>query len=344
MRQKIFYFVILITYSSTCSFAQGSTKIGKYAGEFLAIGVGGRALGMGGAYAATGGDVTSAYWNPAGLMRMNYPELALMHDERFGNLINYDYGGAAIPFGSKYTLGISLMRLGIDDIKDTRNALIDENGNGTMDPNERLDESKIKAFSTTDWALYLSYAFQVNKFLSLGANLKLIRRDLGDNSATGVGFDVGALVMVTPNFYFGANVQDITTTLLAWDTGTNELISPTAKIGAAYVIEAFGGKFTPALDFDVMFENRKFASVASLGPVGINPRAGLEYEFKNLIAVRAGYTDTKSLTFGAGVHLPKLNLDYSFAKFDGTNQIGENTHRISLRVTIEEKQFQRQPR
>jgi len=50
-------------------FAQ--TVIGKYAGEFMAIGVGGRANGMGGAYVAVTNDVTSGYWNPAGLARIN---------------------------------------------------------------------------------------------------------------------------------------------------------------------------------------------------------------------------------------------------------------------------------
>ncbi len=319
-------------------------SFGKYAGEFMAIGVGGRALGMGGAYVAAGGDVTSGYWNPAGLTRMNYPEISLMHDERFGNLINYNYGGVAIPFGSKYTVGVSLMRLGIDGINDTREALrlVDANGNGILDPGEaRPDVNRITQFSWTDWALYLSYAYQANQFLSLGANLKLIRRDAGEDGATGIGFDVGALLRVTPNLTLGANVQDITTTLLAWNTGTNELISPTAKLGAAYRLEALGGVFLPALDLDLMFENRKYASLASVGPVSLNPRVGLEYEFRELIAVRAGFTDTQSLTFGAGVHLPKLHLDYSFAKFDGTNQLGENTHRISLRLTLEEKRFER---
>ena len=40
----------------------------KYSNEFLAIGVGARALGMGSAYTAVVNDVTSGYWNPAGLL------------------------------------------------------------------------------------------------------------------------------------------------------------------------------------------------------------------------------------------------------------------------------------
>ena len=53
-----------------CS-AAGETGIAKYAGEFLSLGVGGRALGMGGASVALANDVTAGYWNPAGLALLN---------------------------------------------------------------------------------------------------------------------------------------------------------------------------------------------------------------------------------------------------------------------------------
>ena len=81
------------------------TTIGKYAGEFLAIGVGGRALGMGGAYVAVANDVTSGYYNPAGLIHLNYPQIELMHEERFGSLVNYDYAAVAIPYGTDMSFG-----------------------------------------------------------------------------------------------------------------------------------------------------------------------------------------------------------------------------------------------
>ena len=47
------------------SFAQDAPK---YSNEFLAVGVGARALGMGNAFTAVTNDVTSGYWNPAGLL------------------------------------------------------------------------------------------------------------------------------------------------------------------------------------------------------------------------------------------------------------------------------------
>ncbi|MEZ4689855.1 MAG: hypothetical protein R3A12_06600 [Ignavibacteria bacterium] len=52
-----------------------------------------------------------------------------MHESQFSNLLNYDYGSVVIPFG-KVPIGFSMIRLGVDDIADTRNALIEENGNG----------------------------------------------------------------------------------------------------------------------------------------------------------------------------------------------------------------------
>jgi hypothetical protein len=60
----------------------------KYAGEFMAIGIGGRALGLGSAYTALADDITAGYWNPAGLSSLMYPQIALMHDERFAGLVN----------------------------------------------------------------------------------------------------------------------------------------------------------------------------------------------------------------------------------------------------------------
>ncbi len=312
----------------------------KYAGEFIAIGVGGRALGLGGAYAALANDVTAGYWNPAGLSRITYPEITLMHDERFGDLENYDYGAVAFPMGLNSTIAFSLIRLGVDGIPDTRNALIDNNGNGVLDDGDRLDYSKITYFNAADWAIYFSYAKKSTESFSYGANLKFIRRNIGDTSATGIGFDLGLQYLVSEKFSVGVNLQDATTTLVAWDTGTNELISPTLKIGTAYFINAFGGRFTPVADVDVRFEGRKTASDAHVGAMSFDFHTGLEFDYRNLVAVRIGRSEIGTLNLGAGIHLPKFDIDYSFAKFDATDQLG-NTHRISLTFILEAEQFAR---
>jgi len=141
MTKRFFFLFATITLFSTVINSQ--TVIGKYAGEFLSIGVGGRALGMGGAHTAIVNDVTAGYWNPAGLARIDYPQVALMHEEHFGDLVNYNYGAVAIPYGTDMSFGLSVIRLGVDGIPDTRDALYDANGDGVLDINtDRLDYSK----------------------------------------------------------------------------------------------------------------------------------------------------------------------------------------------------------
>lgn len=326
--------LLLLGFSSIKS----QTVIGKYAGEFLAIGVGGRASAMGSAQTAIVNDVTAGYWNPAGLAHINYPQIALMHEEHFGSLVNYNYGAVAIPYGSDMSFGLSILRVSVDGIPDTRNALYDANGDGILDIHtDRLDYSKITEFSNSDWAVYLTFAKRHTDNFYWGANVKIIRRDLAEYSATGIGFDIGAYYSPFEDLHLGANVQDVTTTLVAWSTGRNELISPTAKIGAAYELNLLGGRIMPALDFDIRFENRKFASAFNVGPVSFDLHAGFEYNYKNIFAVRAGYNDVKQFTLGAGVNLPKLQIDYSFARMSQSEtERLPDSHRISLILTLED--------
>lgn len=344
MTKKVFALIAALL--STASFTQAQTVIGKYAGEFMAIGAGARSSAMGGAFTAVANDVTAGYFNPAGLIHLNYPQIALMHEEHFGNLVNYNYAAVALPYGEDMSFGLSIIRLGIDGIPDTREALIDGVTKNVIydiyNPNARIDPDKVTEFSDADWAFYLSFAKRHSENFSYGANVKVIRRDIAEYGATGIGFDIGALYKAWDKLYLGANIQDITTTLVAWNTGRNELITPTAKLGAAYGIEFSFGRLMPAIDLDVRFENRKFASQFNVGPVSFDPHAGFEFSYRNIFAIRAGYNDIKNITVGAGIKLPKLNIDYSFAKFAGSqdDDLGDS-HRISLILTLEEPKFLR---
>lgn len=338
--RKFIYIPFILMLAGTALFAGVGVK--KYAGEFLAGGVGGRALGMGGAYAAIGEDVTSGYWNPAGLALIRYPEISAMHARRFGGVVNYDYLGVAMPVRKRASFGLSLVRLAVDDIPITAvprpdlpldATYTDEHGN------VRANHTYV-AWTTTDaeYAFYMSYAkLQPGKW-AWGANLKIVHKGVAGHSAWGLGFDVGALWNPWKNLRLGANFQDVTTTLLAWDTGERELIAPTLKLGLAYPFtsKSLKSRLLIAADTDLRFEGRKTAAQSHYRDISADFHGGLEWMFHNVFALRVG-SDMGYFSAGAGLRLPKLDLDYAFLKHDEL----ENSHRISLRLRLEERKFAR---
>lgn len=308
----------------------------KYAGEFLSTGVGGRALAMGGAYAAMNQDVSAAYWNPAGLTHSTFQEIALMHSERFGDLVNYDYAGYMHPLdeSGQSVFAISLIRLGVDDIPFTQNLeLVEpdpEHQNGELDaPGEYViyDEDRIIWESDSELALYFSYGRVLNPKLSVGGNVKFVRKAIGDLDANGFGFDLGVQYRVFDKLMLGANLQDATTTLLLWDSGEQESISPTLKTGLAFVqpLGFFEGSLTAAFDIDTRFEGRdEVGSQYSAGAASFDLHFGMEYFYRRTLALRFG-PSAGEMSAGAGVVINKLRFDYAFI---GHNDLGD-THRVA---------------
>ncbi|MBC8041975.1 MAG: PorV/PorQ family protein [Rhizobacter sp.] len=344
---KIFLRTLLSLLLSTLLLPQmlsAQTVIGKYAGEFLSLGAGARSLGMGGAAAALANDVTAGYWNVAGLSKLNYPQVAFMHAETFGNLVSYDYGAVAIPYQENKSFGLSLIRLGVADIPDTRDAYTVD-GSNQIQPKDNA-EDLITRFGAADYAVLLSYAAATPFNFSYGVSAKFIFRNIGDlASARGIGFDIGGMYEFRNGIVIGLALQDITTTFVSW-SGTdgqsyrNELITPTAKLGGGYVIEAFSGRFTIGLDTDIRFDGRQSTAAFSLGPSSFNFRGGGEFNYKNIVAIRGGVDDLGRLTLGAGLRVSKLDIDYGFAQFNATDQLG-NSHRISLQLELDGQNLRR---
>lgn len=322
----------------------GAQTFRTYAGEFLYLGAGARSLAMGGAAISTVDDASSGYWNPAGLSQLQYPTITGMHEARFDNTVQHDFAALAFPVGKDGGASISVLHIGISNIKDTRSALIDRNGDGILNGDDYIDYSKVTSFGNYDWGVLFSYGQKKDSLFSYGATVKVVFRKLdADNHATGFGIDFGLRYHPTPELTLAAMGQDITTTLLSYSSGTKELVSPTLKLGASYLWDIssdMNHTLLPAIEADIRFENLRSISEIHVGPLSSDFHFGLEYRFKRLIALRAGYNDLKMFTIGAGVRLPRLSIDYAFQSFNGQDQLG-NTHRISFSLALEQEKWKR---
>ena len=193
-------------------------QLAKYGADFLAGGVGARAIGLGGAYTGLARDVTAGYWNAAGLAQMDYPEIGYMHVERFGGVVSFDYAGAAFPVGDRATLGVMAVRSGVNDIVNTLDAYNPDTGQ----PNPNY-QAQITRFSAADYLFGLSYARRVSGRLSIGGTGKVTRRSIGDFAdAWGYSVDAGAQYRVAgaladdDRLTLGLQVQDAIPYMQSW--------------------------------------------------------------------------------------------------------------------------------
>ena len=198
---------VFLTISKTL-FAQ-ETLAPKYSNEFLALGVGADALGLGNAVVAQTNNVNSAYWNPAGLVHTDsWLEGSLMHSEHFAGIAKYDYLGLSHKIDERSAAGFSAIRFAVDDIPNTTQ-LIDREGN--------IDYDRISLFTAADYAFLFSYARKTKiEGLNVGGNIKIIHRRVGDFAKSwGFGIDAGAQYQYK-KMKFGAVVRDATSTFNAW--------------------------------------------------------------------------------------------------------------------------------
>jgi hypothetical protein len=295
----------------------------KYAGEFTYLGLGARALAMGGAYVSLADDGFASYWNPAGTAGGPH-QAVFMHSTTFGGLVTYDAAGYSRPLAGA-GCGIVLFRLSVTDIPQTGNALLDINHNGVMDPGERLDYGKITYADNTEWFLLANYSRTLPSGFAAGGNLKLVYKSVGSSSAWGFGLDAGALKELPWRLTAGIHVTDITTTYLAWSTGRKELITPTARLGLSW--RPRFGTAAPLIfsgAADVRFEGRAVSAQYHIGPASADLHLGWEYWIRERLALRLGL-DQGRFAAGAGLRLGRFSVDYAFL---GSSELGSST-RIS---------------
>lgn len=331
----------------------GTASAQKYAGEFMALGGGARAMGMGGTFIAVANDATTTYWNPAGLADISAfgtsPEaweLSLMRSERFGDLIDYNYGSVVFPLRPGHSgWGISLMHMGIDDIRIvpfSQEMIGNSDGDDRFEPwngeSLNFDYRDYPLESVNDYALLFTYG-QVMRFGHAGASLKLIRNDqVTGVSSFGIGIDLGYLRKgLWRDLAVGIKLQDATGTFISWSTGEREYIYPALKAGLAMPLRfnSMHSVLTLAVDGDFRFENRQRSSQFWIGRTSADLHIGAELMIRDIVALRGGL-DMGRPTAGAGFLLDRfgpwnitLGIDYALLVHD----VLDTTHRVSLLVS-----------
>jgi hypothetical protein len=299
------------------------------------IGVDAAALSMSNAVVGSTNDVNSGYWNPAGLIHLEDHQVSLMHANYFANIAQYDYLAYASPIDERSAWGISLIRFGVDDIMNTTE-LIDSQGN--------IDYNRISLFSTADYGFTFSYARKLPvPGFQYGVNAKVIRRIIGKfASSWGFGFDIG-LQFEKNDWQFGLMLRDITTTYNVWNIdeteykkianaipGENQELPESTEITAPKVQLGIAKKFIIHYDYSILAAanmNMRFAKTNDLIAtdfVSVDPAAGFEFGYTDLVFLRAGVGNFQNVTqldstekvgfqpnIGLGFKYKGIQIDYA---------------------------------
>ncbi len=306
MKRLVLFLIISAAAVSVFAGGPGTTGV-----NYMRIGMGARAEGMGEAQVAIADNVDAIYWNPAGLAFVRKYEIGLMHLVYWQG-ISYESAGAVIPMKNVgvFAVGGTFINSGSIDKTVENNTGSNYTLNGT--------------FNYSAYSAQVSYA---SKFILesqpvyLGATLKFVGDGIDGTSAMAVGADIGGIYVLAKNLLVGASIANIGTVL-----GEDAGMPLTMRIGAGYRIPGFSEGHAAILAVDGVL------------PIdaGIKANIGIEYGINRQIFLRTGYKfnyDLESLTFGAGYRMnsngTQYEIDYAFAP--GLEDIG-GTHRISLIV------------
>jgi hypothetical protein len=274
---------------------------GRTSADFLQIGLGARAAGMGGAYTAVAHGAVATYWNPAGLAGMDNHEVMLGHFSWYQD-INLEHGSFAYSLDNGTGLAASMTYLSYGNIEG-----YDQEGFYT---------GELTAY---DWAGALSAGFEITDNLAVGLTGKVITQKLDQASATAFAADFG-LRCVMNKFTFALVASNFGTKMKFDEVA--EKLPATTRIGIA--ASPFNESFITSLEFEKKIYGRSII------------RYGIELNFEKRYFLRTGYkyyfdqTDDSGtgLSMGAGIRYNKLQFDYAYTLRD--NYTSEDIHRFSL--------------
>lgn len=271
------------------------------AGTFLRMGVGARALSMGGAFVGVANDPSATFWNPAGFSQIQKIQFEFMYmNMPYDRTFNFFSG--AIPIKNIMTFGLSWIGLRVSDIEGR--------SNNSLEPDY--------FFNNSQNAFYISMGKSFSPILSLGGNIKFIRNGLDNSTAMGLGFDAALLLKPTNQVSLGIMVQDIGTNI-RWNNNFTEAIPLTLRFGAAWQI----------------YKHVLFAADLQK-TTNDSPKFhfGAEVRLSETLPIRIGINN-QHFSGGAGLVFPLANHTLEFNYGYSNDRIANDAiHRVSVILSI----------
>ncbi|MGB7061556.1 MAG: PorV/PorQ family protein [Candidatus Zixiibacteriota bacterium] len=287
---------ILLILMMFCPTALAETGDGGYAGPFLQLGFGARALGMGGAFVAVADDATGGFFNPAGLVQITKRTFGAfyrkMPQDRRLSYVVYNQ-----PVRDEATIALAWINAGVTDVMGR-----DSDGNPTGE------------ISNYQNAVQMLFGRKIIEQFSVGLTIEYIQFNLANISAYGVGFGVSAMGRPTPELRLGLAVENLGMKY-SWTSGdywtrhnpdvlgssVEEDFPFNVRLGGSYLL--FNDRVLVSSEIE---KNEKQKEKIHLGVEG--------WALEN-VAGRMGY-DRGSFTFGLGlrqdIQSATLGFDYAF--------------------------------
>ncbi len=338
------YKLIKIVLAALIAVSTMSLNAGRYAGDFMQIGSGVRALGLGKAFTAVADDGSAIYWNAAGISQLKRIEVGLMRSFLYEGLAYYDHLTYCQPLPNDVTIGVNWTRLSIPEVPvfDEKHLIGTTIDQRVTFPDLQLTGKPDDTFTATDDLVQFAFSRHIRYDLNLGwvffelpidvhfgGNVKYIRRTIQDYTGTGTGFDLSILQRNYLSEWFdvrwlgelaiGLNFKDIGNTSISWDTvsrHSDEVVMNT-DLGFSYL------QYLPTLKSTLLV-----ATDTQYQTYGQAQRFGAEFTYDEMVAFRLGYNE-ESFSTGMSVSFFDLHLDYALV----TNVLG-NSHRIGLRANF----------
>jgi len=282
------YLIIIIT--SSLSFA---ADYAGYSGSFLRMGTSARSLAMGSGFTAEIDQGFSAYHNPASVAFLNKKQIGFSY-----HALNLDRRlmMSSISTGLPPTagLGVAWVSSGVDNIQ----------GRSTAG-------SKTQVLSTSEDAIFISFAQRITPWLALGINVKILSHQLPMNESQlagkGTGFDIGFMVLPEEKLRFAFMIQDLNTNY-QWNTG--QVFEGEGRI--------YKESFPTMYRLGTTFTFQRIYFVGDIGVVanqddilGMTMRFGGEYQLSENYFIRGGFGNSR-FSLGAGFNFTFLNLNDAF--------------------------------